>query len=108
MLNRMLLVENPYLKFRIINSRSRQWIHEINTQRGIHGEFHHLYRELRGHPQRFFEYTRMSIGSFDILLSKLGTSSEQGNYKLEKAYFTNRTTCCNFKVSKINHYNLFL
>jgi hypothetical protein len=71
MLNRMLLIENPYLKFCIINSRSRQWIHEINTQRGIHGEFCHFYRELRGHPQRFFEYTRMSISSFVVLLSKL-------------------------------------
>jgi hypothetical protein len=71
MLNRMLLIENLYLKFCIINSRSHQWIHEINTQRGIHGKFHHLYRELRGHPQRFFEYIGMSISRFNVLLSQL-------------------------------------
>jgi hypothetical protein len=26
---------------------------------------------LRGHPQRFFEYIRMSISSFNVLLSQL-------------------------------------
>jgi hypothetical protein len=49
-LNRMLVIENLYLKFHILNSISCQWVHKINTERDIHGEFHHLYTELRGYP----------------------------------------------------------
>jgi hypothetical protein len=38
----------------MINSRSRQLVHEINAEEDIYGEFLHLYTDLRGHSQRFF------------------------------------------------------
>jgi hypothetical protein len=52
-LNQMLLIENLYLKFHAINSRSCQRVQEINTERNTYGEFHHLYSELTEHPQLF-------------------------------------------------------
>jgi hypothetical protein len=64
MLNRMLLIEKLHLKFCIINGRSHQWVCEINTERDIYGELYHLYSELRGYHQRFFEYTEMSVSGF--------------------------------------------
>jgi hypothetical protein len=42
-----------------------------------------LLENLRGHPERFFEYARMSISGFDFLSSEL----EHHLLKLEKTCF---------------------
>uniref|UniRef100_A0A914V4L2 DDE Tnp4 domain-containing protein n=1 Tax=Plectus sambesii TaxID=2011161 RepID=A0A914V4L2_9BILA len=49
----------------------RWWVHPIGQLRQTVGEFHHLYRQLRQYPDKFYEYFRMSPASFDLLLSKL-------------------------------------
>jgi hypothetical protein len=36
-----------------------------------YGEFHRLYWQLRNHPERVFESTRMSMETFDFLLSRV-------------------------------------
>lgn len=41
--------------------------HPINTHRHVFGEFHHLYKELRQHPAKFFEYMRMEIETFEYI-----------------------------------------
>ncbi|KAJ4449246.1 hypothetical protein ANN_00643, partial [Periplaneta americana] len=57
---------------RVRNRKRREFgVHPINRERGIFGEFHHLYGELRRFPDRFFEYSRMSIQTFDFLLNKI-------------------------------------
>uniref|UniRef100_A0A8C5MPK2 DDE Tnp4 domain-containing protein n=1 Tax=Leptobrachium leishanense TaxID=445787 RepID=A0A8C5MPK2_9ANUR len=58
-----------YLK----NKRKRRsWVHPINAARCTHGHFVTLYRPLRERdPTKFFNYLRMSIPSFDELLSKV-------------------------------------
>ena len=66
-----LLLDNSYLKRRIRNRKKREYsVHPINKQREMFGEFHHLYGELR-FLERFFEYTRMSVQTFDFVLNKI-------------------------------------
>uniref|UniRef100_A0A8C5Q003 DDE Tnp4 domain-containing protein n=1 Tax=Leptobrachium leishanense TaxID=445787 RepID=A0A8C5Q003_9ANUR len=58
-----------YLKSK---KKRRSWVHPINTARYTHGHFATLYRPLREKdPVKFFNYLRMSINSFDELLSKV-------------------------------------
>uniref|UniRef100_A0A8C5LW04 DDE Tnp4 domain-containing protein n=1 Tax=Leptobrachium leishanense TaxID=445787 RepID=A0A8C5LW04_9ANUR len=48
------------------------WVHPIIAARYMHGHFVMLYRPLRERdPAKFFNYLRMSIPSFDELLSKV-------------------------------------
>nr|CAH7727359.1 unnamed protein product [Callosobruchus chinensis] len=46
-------------------------IHEMNKSRHINGEFHHLYEQLREHPEKFYPYFRMNISTFDYILDKI-------------------------------------
>lgn len=65
------LMENSALKFKISSNKRAVWVHDINKKRETHREFHHLYAMLRRSPQKIFEYTRMSVNSFDLLLLKV-------------------------------------
>lgn len=47
----------------------KYWVHPINTLRLEIGQFHTLYMQLRDYPDKAFEYYRMSIQSFDVLLN---------------------------------------
>lgn len=49
----------------------RDGIHEINKDRIFYGEFHHLYPVLRQNPERFRNYLRMDIETFDYILEKI-------------------------------------
>lgn len=40
-------------------------------ERHLYGEFHTLYDQLRKYPNKFFEYTRMSINTFDYILNEI-------------------------------------
>lgn len=45
------------------------WIHPFISDRSRSGVFSKLYEDLRKYPSKFFNYTRMSVSSFDELLS---------------------------------------
>lgn len=49
----------------------RYWVHPINSNREEFGQFDAFYDSIRRYPDKFFEYFRMSITSFDELLRKL-------------------------------------
>ncbi|XP_041440886.1 protein ALP1-like [Xenopus laevis] len=51
----------------------KYWVHPLTDQRLRNGQFHVLYGELRNYPDKFFKYFRMSIASFDELLSIVKT-----------------------------------
>jgi hypothetical protein len=55
--------------------RKRRWaVHPINSARFVDGAFRNLYGKLRDDRDKFFNYFRMPIASFDELLVKfLGT-----------------------------------
>lgn len=69
--NLVFLLESSYLKYELFLKKRLCWIHEINKERSKYGEFHHLYEKLRQFPERFFEYTRMKVETFDYILAKI-------------------------------------
>ena len=46
-------------------------IHEVNKGRSVYGEYHHLFGELKEDNDRFFKYLRMSLETFNYILSKI-------------------------------------
>lgn len=67
-----LLLENsrlPRLLFK--RKKRRKAVHEVNKMRYVYGEFHQLYPQLRQDSARFFEFLRMSIETFDYILTKI-------------------------------------
>lgn len=68
----VMLLENPMLhKYYLNKKKKRQAVHKMNQCRGTYGEFHHVYKDLRQHPDRFFKFLRMSVETFDFLVSKI-------------------------------------
>ena len=47
------------------------WVHPVNQDRPVFGEFHHLYTQLRDYPKRFKGYLRLSVEQFDELLDRV-------------------------------------
>lgn len=63
----------------LYNTSEKRTVHPLNKKRLCYGEYHHLYQDLRKDSDRFFEYMRMKISTFDYILNKLGD-------KLDKTY----------------------
>ncbi|XP_075440410.1 uncharacterized protein LOC142485089 [Ascaphus truei] len=64
------LMESVYLKTAFSGGRTTN-VHDINRQRATLGEFATLYPFLRAHDQKFYEYMRMSIKTFDYILKHI-------------------------------------
>uniref|UniRef100_A0A8C5QCP6 DDE Tnp4 domain-containing protein n=1 Tax=Leptobrachium leishanense TaxID=445787 RepID=A0A8C5QCP6_9ANUR len=59
-----------YLYLKEKEKKRKWWVHPINSARYRHGHFHTFYKPLREEePAKFFSFFRMSLGSFDELLS---------------------------------------
>lgn len=89
------LLESPILRWEVLNTRDG--VHEINKNRELNGEFFNLFEKLRLYPTKFFEYTRMSISTFDYILSKIAPkiTKEDTNFRksispAEKLFLTLR------------------
>lgn len=63
-----------YLKYRKKRGKRLFWVHPVISQRLLKGQFHALFGTLQEHPEKFFNYHRMSITSFRELLSALRTA----------------------------------
>lgn len=59
----------------------RFWVHNIYKSRTTHGEFHHLFDDLRKDDDKFFEYFQMSPSTFDLLLSKVEDSLRKASIR---------------------------
>ena len=44
------------------------WVHLLNEDRVLKGEFYTLYPDLRLYPKNFFSFYRMSVRKFNYLL----------------------------------------
>ncbi|CAI6357997.1 unnamed protein product [Macrosiphum euphorbiae] len=64
-----------YTALKIIREKKRVqrkwWVHPINSERLLHGDFYTLYSRLRADDVSFFNYFRMSLTSFDELFAKI-------------------------------------
>lgn len=49
----------------------RWWVHPINIRCNTLGYYYTLVQELKNHPDKFFDYTRMSLEVFNKLLNKV-------------------------------------
>lgn len=82
----MYFLENVYRNF-VRRSRRRrrrrEWVNEILIHRKQLGEFHHLFEELRLQPIKFFEYFRMSYGTFQYILNAVAPliTKQNTNYR---------------------------
>ncbi|CAF4875037.1 unnamed protein product [Pieris macdunnoughi] len=47
--------------------RRRYWVHEINQDRAMHGEYHTLYKKLLKDSDRYHLYFRMNETQFEVL-----------------------------------------
>lgn len=57
--------------------KNRLWVHEINQYRLTEGEFHTLFNKLKNHPDKFFEYCRMSVQTFYLILEAVRNKIEK-------------------------------
>lgn len=53
---------------KIVTNR-RWWVHPLNLKRPQEGQFKVTFSVLRQYPEEFFKYFRMSIPSFDNLVT---------------------------------------
>nr|CAH7757791.1 unnamed protein product [Callosobruchus chinensis] len=67
-----ILFNSSLTKWYFIQNRRKKTVHPLNKKRSQFGEFHHLFNDLRIDNQRFFEYMRMSIDTFDYIIEKIG------------------------------------
>ena len=47
------------------------WMHELNMKRITDGEYVRVCIPLRQHPDRFFQYYRMSVKTYDYILKSI-------------------------------------
>lgn len=71
LLTDFLLEENTFLKVDLFSVKKGPSI--LVKQRELFGEFNTLYESLRTDPDKFHEYTRMSVSTFDYILKKIDT-----------------------------------
>ena len=64
--------------------RKRSWVHDINMERQLYGEYHKLIPELRKDEKRFHMYFWMNTAQFDYLeqLLKPHIKKEATNYRM--------------------------
>jgi len=68
------LMGNSYLKYQLMKKLRLRQTSETNIiylERHIHGEFHHLYQELKNQPLLFKEYVRMLPTTFDYIVDAI-------------------------------------
>ena len=67
-----LMLESAITKHVLTSTRIRSCsTHAINAKRREFGEYHHLYEDLRRDGERFYEYMRMSVKTFDYICRKI-------------------------------------
>ena len=64
------------------------WVHPINQRREEVGIFHTIFEGLRDAENKFFNYFRMSVASFDELHERLKDVLQRQNTKNEKLHST--------------------
>lgn len=61
------------------------WVHRINQDHRVYGEFHHLMPQLTEDKQRFQMYFRMNKKEFYSLLKKIGFNLEKRLTQLKES-----------------------
>nr|CAH7715729.1 unnamed protein product [Callosobruchus chinensis] len=66
-----------YASIMIKSRKRRRWsVHPLNAVRHLRGAFYTVYEDLRNHEEKFLNYFRMSISSFDELCLKVRNTQD--------------------------------
>lgn len=65
-------------------NNTRVWVHPFFKKRNKSGEYHHLLHSLRKHPNKLSWYLRMSVDSFDYILSKVRSTAHHPRWKTKE------------------------
>ena len=68
-----------WLRRRRRKKKQRIWIHELNIKRPDFGNFSHLFPDLVSHPEKFYNYFRMTHENFKKLVELTGSSIKKIN-----------------------------
>lgn len=60
------------------------WVHPINMKREEFGAVYTLFPQLRQHEDKFFNYFRMSVSTFDYLYNRLKNTLELQNTRMRE------------------------
>ncbi|GBO31921.1 hypothetical protein AVEN_88751-1, partial [Araneus ventricosus] len=74
-----------YRRLRRRRIKSNYWVHAINQKREQIGIFHTLLKELQKHENKFFNFFRMTIPSFNKLHQRLKTKIIRKNSKMRNS-----------------------
>ncbi|KAJ8720825.1 hypothetical protein PYW08_006290 [Mythimna loreyi] len=61
------------------------WVHPLNSDRFIHGKFYTRHHKVLNFPKKFFDYYRMSVQSFEELVSIVGPLIKKEDTRLRLA-----------------------
>lgn len=68
------LLENTFLRRRIIRKTRKVWVNEIFKKRKKFGELQHIWEDLKNNEEKFFSYFRMKEGTFNFILNVINDS----------------------------------
>jgi hypothetical protein len=57
-----------YLRSRVQKRRRQHWVDPYFVKRPISGTYHHAIRDLKNDPVKFYNYLRMDLPRFNMLL----------------------------------------
>lgn len=81
----LLLIIRQRRRRRRIKKKKKYWVHPLLSQRHQKGLFCHLVSDLRKNETKFFQYFRMSINSYDELLTLLQERLRRQDTVMRKA-----------------------
>lgn len=61
----------------IFKEEKKYQVHEIFKKRSLFGEYHHLFKDLKKHSKKFYDYTRMNLSTFNYILQKVTPMCEK-------------------------------
>ena len=65
-----------YLRRKSKNRERQYWIHSILAVRYLEGSFYTLFEKLKSHDSKFFNYIRISVSTFEFLVTRLSDRIE--------------------------------
>ncbi|CAH2083600.1 unnamed protein product [Euphydryas editha] len=82
----LLLDEDNIINTRGVRvARRRMWIHPSLLGRKIEGEYYTLYRHLINDEEKFLQYCRMDVGTFEMILKKITPKIVKRNTRFREA-----------------------
>lgn len=66
-----ILLDNFALKFLLLRRNRKCNVHDVNKKRKELGEYYQLFKELKNHPDRLFDYIRMDLTTFNYILENV-------------------------------------